>query len=145
MHVLIRKIQPIDYENVLSLWNEELENQRVTAESMAVTYEQMRQNKNYDTFVALSDGVVVGFITIVQVLAAGFPVGYIKINGLAVKKKFQHKGIGTQLIKHVEQLAYQRGISNIGLASGFQRTDAHGFYEYLGFEKGSFYFSKMLY
>lgn len=144
MEVIIREVQPIDYPNVLDLWNNEIGNHLVTAENIAITYEQMSKNDNYKTFVALSDDIVVGYITTVQVLAAGFPVGYIKINGLAVKQEFQNRGIGTKLVKHVEQIAYEKGISNIGLASGFKRTDAHAFYEHLGYEKGSYYFGKML-
>ncbi len=144
MEIEIREIQPVDYPNVLDLWNNELGNHWVTADNIAVTYEQMSLNDDYKTFVALADTIAVGFITTVQVLAAGFPVGYIKINGLAVKKEFQNKGIGTKLIKYVQQTAYEKGISNIGLASGFQRTDAHAFYEHLGYKSGSYYFSKML-
>lgn len=144
MEIFIREIQEADYRDVVALWNNELGNHRVTAENIVVTYEQMRKNDEYKTFVALADGCVAGFITIVQVLAVGFPVGYIKINGLAVKKEFQKQGIGAKLIRHVEQFAREKGISSIGLASGFQRTGAHAFYERLGYEKGSFYFGKML-
>lgn len=77
-------------------------------------------------------------------LAVGFPVGYIKINGLAVQKDFQNRGIGTQLINYIEDIAYEKRISKIGLASGFQRTKAHTFYEHIGYGKGSYYFSKMI-
>ncbi len=39
--------------------------------------------------------VVGGFVTIVQALSVGLPIGYLHIQALAVKKEFQHGGIGT--------------------------------------------------
>ena len=53
-------------------------------------------------------------------------------------------GIGKMLMERVEELAKERGISMIGLASGFQRTEAHEFYERLGYQKTSFRFSKRI-
>ena len=144
MKIDIREIQPVDYNSVLALWVNEIGNKWVTLENITATYQQMGNDDIYKTFVALADNAVVGFITTVQVLAVGFPVGYIKINGLAVQKQFQGKGIGTQLVRHVEELASKSGTSNIGLASGLQRTQAHEFYEHLGYNKGSYYFSKMI-
>lgn len=142
MNITVREILPVDYPMVLSLWNNELGNQHVTSDNIAATYEKMKENDAYRTFVALLDDDVVGFITTVQVLAAGFQVGYLKINGLAVRSEYQGKGIGTALIRHVEAFASQKGISNIGVASGFQRVKAHAFYEKSGYEKGSYCFSK---
>ena len=64
------------------------------------------------------------------------------MNGLAVLPAFQRCGIGTMLMGHVEKLAEERNASVIGLASGFQRTGAHRFYEHLGYQKLSFWFRK---
>lgn len=142
MEIIIRPIQPEDYEAVVSLWNQELNNSAVTVQNYAVTLEKMEKAGIYTTFTALADGEAVGFITMVEVMAAGFPVGYLKINGLAVKEAFQYKGIGARLLKAAETLAAEKGISHIGLASGFKRISAHAFYERQGYTKGSYYFSK---
>ena len=40
------------------------------------------------------DGNVVGFATVVEILAIDQPSGYIKVNGLALLPEFQHCGIG---------------------------------------------------
>ncbi len=113
-----------------------------TDENVTKTYERMKGDSHYRTFVADMDGNVVGFATTVEALAIGYPNGYIKMNGLAVLPEYQRRGIGKMLMEHVEKLAEERGASAVGLASGFGRTGAHGFYELLGYRKTSFYFRK---
>ena len=144
MDIAIREMETADFEAVLSLWQNELGSSRVTAENIALIYAKMKQNDSYRTFVAVADSVIAGFITTVEVMAFEYPVGYMKINGLAVKSELQGAGIGRRLIEHVEGLALQKGISRIGLATGFQRKEAHAFYEHLGYKSGSFWYGKML-
>jgi GNAT superfamily N-acetyltransferase len=104
--------------------------------------EKMNDNGNYKTFVALSENRVVGFIAVMQALAFGFPIGYLHIQGLAVQKELQHRGIGKKLLSHVENYAKEAGISFIILCSGFKRTDAHALYEHNGYDKASYCFDK---
>lgn len=85
MEITIRPIRPEDCQAVTELWNHELGNWDVTTENLAVTLAKMEKAGIYTTLVALADGRAAGFITMVEVMAAGFPVGYLKINGLAVK------------------------------------------------------------
>lgn len=144
MTIMIREIQEEDYKDVLSLWNNELGNKWATIDNLTVTYEQMKNREEYQTFVAIYNGLVVGMITTVIVMAVGFPMGYMKINGLAVKKGYQGKGIGKMLIQQIEDVAHQKGITSIGLATGFQRKQAHAFYEHLGYESGSYWYGKMV-
>lgn len=104
-----------------------------TDETVIKTFEKMKGDNRYSTFVA-DVNKIVGFVTVVETLAIDQPNGYIKINGLAVLPEFQHCGIGKMLMERVERLADERNISLIGLASGFQRIGAHEFYERLGNE-----------
>ena len=53
-------------------------------------------------------------------------------------KRMEYNLIGKMLMDRVEQLALQEGAPYIGLASGIRRTEAHAFYERLGFQKTSF-------
>ena len=142
MNVVIREIESRDYGAVAAIWRDVLGFVSVTDENAADTYEKMRGDSRYRTFVADADGEIVGFVTAVQTLAIGYPNGYIKMNGLAVLPEFQRHGIGKKLMERVEKLAVERGASAIGLASGFQRTGAHEFYERLGYRKTSFWFRK---
>ena len=144
MSVVIREIESKDYIPVATIWRNVLGLLSVTDETVVKTCEKMKDDNRYCTFVADVNGSVVGFATTVETLAIDQPNGYIKINGLAVLPEFQHRGIGKMLMERVEKLAGERNISLIGLASGFQRTDAHRFYEHLGWKKLSFWFRKTI-
>ncbi len=144
MPFLIRDITADDYAGIAALWQTELQCPAVTAKSLAVTMEKMRRDPAYATFVAVADEEIVGFATVVRVLAAEHPSGYMKMNGIAVRRDHQRAGVGKALMARVEAFARERGASQIGLASGLQRAGAHAFYERLGYKKGSYYFSKSL-
>lgn len=144
MDIVIRGIESKDYTSVTAIWRDVLGFLSVTDETVIKTYEQMKGDSRYKTFVADVNGAVVGFATTVESLAVDYPNGYMKVNGLAVLPAFQHCGIGKMLMERVEELAGERNVSMIGLASGFQRTDAHEFYEHLGYQKLSFWFRKKI-
>lgn len=142
MEIEIRVINADDYPELLLLWNNELGNCNVNAENISARFGRMNKDENYKTFVALFENKVVGFITVVQAMALEYEIGYLKINGLAVQENFQKKGIGTKLLKHAENYAFEKKLSRLILNSGFQRTKAHDFYETEGFDKLSYCFTK---
>lgn len=144
MSVVIREMEEKDYRPLAAIWRDVLSMQQATDENVTNTYEKMKGDSRYHTFVAEVNGDVVGLVTTVETLAIDYPNGYIKINGLAVRPEFQRQGIGKMLMARVETLARERGASAISLASGFQRTGAHAFYECLGYRKTSFWFRKNL-
>ncbi|OME83212.1 MULTISPECIES: GNAT family N-acetyltransferase [Paenibacillus] len=144
MEVIIREIEVNDYPEVVSLWINVLGNRKVNLDNFSVTLERMNKDGNYKTFVALFENKVVGFITTARALSFGDEIGYLHIQGLAVQKELQNKGIGTKLLKHVENYSKGRGVSTIILCSGFKRTDAHAFYEHNGYDKDSYCFDKGL-
>jgi GNAT superfamily N-acetyltransferase len=142
MEIMIREIAVSDYSEVVLLWTEVLGNRNVNNENFHITMKKMNKEGNYKTFIAISENRVVGFIAVIQALSAGFSVGYLHIQGLAVQKELQHEGIGTKLLNYVENYAKENGISSIILCSGFKRTDAHAFYEHNGYDKDSYCFYK---
>lgn len=144
MEIKIREIAANDYTEVVFLWNDVLEIRNVNDENFRDTTEKMNEDGNYKTFVALFENDVVGFVTIVQALSIGVSIGYLHIQALAVKKEFQHRGVGTQLLRHTGNYAKELGISSIILCSGFKRTDAHAFYEHNGYDKDSYCFDKII-
>lgn len=79
-------------------------------------------------------------------MALEYEIGYLKINGhgLAVRGDFQKKGIGSKLLKYAEDYALKKGLSHLILNNGFQRTEAHNFYESKGYDKLSYCFTKMV-
>lgn len=142
--IAVRDIESRDYLPAAKVWRTALGDPRVTDESFAQIREMMKHDSRYRTFVAETNGNIVGLVTTVEVLAFNLPNGYIQVNGLAVLPEFQHCGIGKTLMERVEELARERNISLIGITSGFQRTGAHEFYEHLGYQKISFWLRKRI-
>jgi len=144
MDIEIREIEKRDYPEVFLLWKEAFETEGLNEENFCERHERMKKNNDYKTYVAIFENIVIGFITTVQVMAIEFEIGYLKINGLAVKNIYRNKGAGTKLLKYAENIAREKGLSRIILNSGFQRTEAHIFYEHYGFDKKSYCFTRRL-
>lgn len=138
----IRQAQHCDYESICSLMNRELGYAQVTVESLAQRMRQMEWDGNYETYVALQNGRVVGFIGIVQQIAFEIERDYFRIIGLAVGQEHQRQGIGSALLAHVEAVGQERGIDHFVLSSGNTRTGAHALFEKMGYCNNSFSFSK---
>ncbi len=141
---VIRELQRKDCPAVAGLWRELLDEPSATDESVLKTFEKMRRDSRYCTYVAEEDGTIIGFITFVEVLAFDAPDGYIKINGLAVLPEYRRRGIGLALVARAEEEASKRGASSLGVASLFKRTGAHAFYESIGYQGSAFWFRKYL-
>jgi len=141
---IIREIEAEDYLSVAAVWREALGSLTITDEAFAKTCDRMKADDRYCILVAEKSGKVIGFVSTVEALALNLENGYIKVNALAVSSEFKHKGIGKMLVEQVEKRALERNVSLIGITSGFQRTDAHAFYEHLGYKKSSFWLSKRL-
>ena len=58
-----------------------------------------------------------------------------EINGLVIDENYRGKGIGKLLIERVMQWAKEKGNANLSLHCNVRRTDAHKFYEHLGFKE----------
>lgn len=142
MDVVIREIRETDYSDVVMLWNNDLGSPTVTSGNISARIERLNSDENYKIIVAVSDSKVVGCISMVQIMALEYEIGYLQINGLVVQKNAQQKGIGTKLIDHAEDFASKNGLSYMILNCGFQRTKAHEFYESKGFDRLSYCFTK---
>ena len=139
---MIREIQREDCGAVARFWRDLLDVPTATDESVIETFERMSEDDRYRTFVAVEDGDVVGFITLVEVLSFDDPEGYIKMNGIAVIPEYRHLGIAQKLTERVEQEAKERGANSIGAASSFRRTGSQAMLTKLGYEKSAFWFHK---
>ena len=63
---------------------------------------------------------------------------------LVTDEKYQGKGYGKMMLDYLVDYAKMGMCENIVLSSGFNREDAHKFYEKNGFDKKSFVFLKTL-
>ena len=57
----------------------------------------------------------------------------IEIAGLVVDEKFHRRGIGRDLVTHVEHWAVKHGVAQASVRCRTERAEAHQFYESLGY------------
>ena len=79
MNLIIREIESRDYVSAATIWRDVLGILPATDETVIRTYEKMKGDSRYCTFVADMNGDVVGFVTTVEALAIDHPNGYIKM------------------------------------------------------------------
>ena len=90
------------------------------------------ENKDHIAFVAELEGRVVGWIGASQAIMIEV-MPHCEMNGLVIDKDYHGKGIGKLLIEEVKNWARKKGNSKLSLHCNIKRTEAHLFYEHLGF------------
>ena len=140
---MIRAAQLQDAAIIAKMWRDLLNVPNTTEEVAARTLQRMDEDDRYGTYVAVEDGGVVGFITLVEVISFDDPDGYIKLNGIAVLPEYQHRGIAHQLMERAEEEARKRGASSVGCATSFGREGSQALLKELGYEKSAFWFHKV--
>ena len=142
MDITVREVHESDKLEILSLINNELGYPDVTLEELSLKMKKIKLQGNYFIFVAVISNRIVGFVGVVQEMALEIHKDYFRIKEMAVSKAYQNKGVGGYLLRHIEDLASERGIELFVLSSSFHRIDAHRFYERNGYTKTSFTFFK---
>jgi predicted N-acetyltransferase YhbS len=87
--------------------------------------------------VAELDGAVVGCLStsVMRVLHRPAPVG--RISMMVVDAELRGRGIGAQLVRAAEEALVTAGCQLVEVTSNLARTEAHRFYERLGYERTS--------
>jgi GNAT superfamily N-acetyltransferase len=98
-----------------------------------------------DAFVATNRyGEVVGLITahIIPSIHDNDPVAW--LTTLVVLEDARGAGIGSALVRHIEEWAVQKGARRLSVTSGIQRQETHEFYEKRDYRRTGLRFSKQL-
>jgi GNAT superfamily N-acetyltransferase len=66
------------------------------------------------------------------------------LTALVVREGVRGNGLGWQLVTAIEAWAREQGANRIVVTSGLARTDAHAFYERIGYEHTAHRFSRSL-
>lgn len=90
------------------------------------------QSKDHTAFVAEYENRVVGWIGASQAIMIEV-MPHCEINGLVIDEHHRGMGIGKLLIDKVRQWAKDKGNIKMGLHCNVKRTEAHKFYEHMGF------------
>ncbi|MBV8466370.1 MAG: GNAT family N-acetyltransferase [Burkholderiales bacterium] len=119
---------------------------QVDAETVFARVERLVQGAPFNVFVAELAGLVVGWVHVAWYvnLITG---GYAEVCALVVDEGCQRRGVGKKLIAAAEAWAVEATQADrIRLGSGVHRTEAHKFYESMGYttQRASYVFQKPL-
>ena len=127
---IIRKIELKDAGELCKICSEEMGYE--CAPALVKSKIEKLDSKREAVFVAEEESQLLGFIHVERYEVLYFE-SMANILGLAVKKDFQKQSLGKALLLAAENWAQENGIHLMRLNSGINRTDAHGFYEHLGY------------
>jgi N-acetylglutamate synthase-like GNAT family acetyltransferase len=97
--------------------------------------ERLRGDASSFCFVDERDGKVVGTVLLhlcPDVMFEERP--YALLENLVVDPEVRGGGVGRALLEHAERVCREHHCTKIMLLSGVQRTEAHGFFERLGYD-----------
>ncbi|MBN3036941.1 MAG: GNAT family N-acetyltransferase [Candidatus Diapherotrites archaeon] len=122
---MIRPYQQKDREEVLGIYtySDPTKKKRIEVKINAV-----ERLDNWYGFVAEDDGGIVGYVLIEDL------IGGMYVSELAVKEGYRLHGIGTSLMKEVEELAREKACKNISLNCNVDNPNKE-FYKKIGFEE----------
>lgn len=126
------------YELLGSLWPDI----DVHTTEMRRCFERDLQSPNQKYVCAVLDEEVVGFcsLNIKNNLWQQGLVGH--VDELVVDEPHRRIGIGSALLRRIEEIAMEMGCKRLELDSAHHRGEAHAFYESLGFQNRAMLFSK---
>jgi GNAT superfamily N-acetyltransferase len=98
-------------------------------------FEQIEADSNHELVVAELNGEVIGTLHLMFLPSVSYQGGLrSQIESVRVDKHYQNRGIGSDMMNWIINRAGERGASVVQLTSHQSRTDAHRFYEKLGFK-----------
>ena len=125
---------------VRMLADDELGSQRERLEnplpaSYYSAFEQIESDPNHELIVAALNDEVIGTLHLMFLPSISFQGGLrAQIESVRVHQRFQSQGIGSQMMKWAMERAKDRKAHIVQLTTHKSRTDAHRFYERLGFK-----------
>jgi GNAT superfamily N-acetyltransferase len=108
-------------------------------------FEAIARSPDNQLFVAVDDGRVVGTfqLTFIPNLT-GRGALRVKVESVKVAAARRSQGIGAAMMAHAEMVARGRSARLLKLTSNGKRTDAHRFYERIGYQQSHKGFKKAL-
>ena len=90
------------------------------------------------------DGTIVGYVWVTFTDVKDYDVTIAEVNDIAVSQLHRRKGIGSEILKHVEQLARKRGVHLLRSETGIENTASAGLHLKVGFKPYRIQYEKVL-
>ena len=104
------------------------------ATTIAARLEEFAARQGHGCFVAECKGAVLGWVDVFGVSMLISPRFFAEVGGLVVSASARRQGIGRALMAQAEAWAQEHSYAEVRLRSGLHRTEAHEFYQSLGYE-----------
>lgn len=143
MEILIREAEKIDIQAILSLYAQPDmdDGEIISIERAKEIFDNIKRYPYYKVFIAENEKRIVGTFELLvmdNLAHQGTPSAIIE--DVVVSKRYQRRGIGSQMIKFAVERCREIGCYKVVLSSNIKRENAHQFYESLGFTKHGYSF-----
>ena len=119
----------------LARLHRQLQDEECSLENMCSTFGRLREDPNYILLGAKEDGCLVGSVTgIVCDNLYGQCRPFMVIEDVVVDENSRRKGVGSALLRRLEEYAIERDCSHTMLVTSSKRSWAIEFYQSVGFE-----------
>jgi GNAT superfamily N-acetyltransferase len=144
LDLTIREATPGDLGAVLEIYRDSgLDAEAGFGEDEArLVFEKMKAYPSYAIYIAETDGTACGTFSLLimdTIAHGGTPSGIVE--AVAVNRSSQGKGVGKAMMRFAMKRCRALGCYKVMLCSNEKRTDAHKFYESLGFTRHGFSYS----
>lgn len=130
---MIEKLRSEDINELLELYKELMQYSN-TEEQAKKIYNEMLKDDKYLVLVAKEKGKIVGSALAVCCMLLGYEGrNFLVIEDVIVKSEFRGLGIGSKLMKSIDEFAMKSNCGYSILVSKAYMKKAHEFYENLGF------------
>jgi len=141
------RIEPItksELTDLAELYND-LFLEKTNLQKMQETFDLIQSNTNHTVLGAKINGLLVGsLIGYICPVMLGQCKPFMFIESVIVSNDYRKHGIGKMLMSEIERIARKHNCFLIQLVSSSHRTEAHQFYETLGYDAGVKGFRKIL-
>jgi GNAT superfamily N-acetyltransferase len=129
--ITIRIAQSRDAENIAKLCHQL--GYPTSTEALQQRFQTIQANDHHIIYVALVNEAIVGWVHS-HLCDLVMTPPQIVILGLVVDEQHRGCGIGRLLLQHIEQWAEEKGCDTILVRSNIVRTEAHLFYQKIGYK-----------
>ncbi len=138
MNLSIRTATENDLESILHLYAQPaMDNGKVLSiDDAKKIFNRMQRYPNYSVYVVLLNNIIVGTFALLimdNLAHRGTPSGIVE--DVVVDEHHHQKGIGKEMMQFAMQKCREYGCYKLVLSSNVKRTQAHRFYESLGFSQ----------
>ncbi|WP_341675714.1 GNAT family N-acetyltransferase [Niveibacterium sp. SC-1] len=111
-------------------------------DALRATWAAMQRYPDYVCYLAEIDGAVVGTLSmIVFPILSVRPASEAIVETVVIRPAFRGQGLGRAMIAEAMRLAAEKGAYKLALSSNLRRSDAHHFYEDMGFARHGYSFA----